>query len=214
MAILSPAEIQDLRDEIAPQGDESLVEVWRMQAANVPLSGGQGVDEFGMSLEEGTRADQQRVKVAEYPCRISRAGVGNEREFGEQMTNVVPWTVTFNWDDNPDIRGGDKLIEPVSEIVDGVRERVVWTANTVVTVGTLVQPTASNGRYYRCKVAGTTGSTQPTWPKTPKLKTVVDGSVTWEFVDYLRTLEVKDPGGETTYNVMRLVRCEEIKWGQ
>jgi hypothetical protein len=62
-----------------------------------------------------------------------------------------------------------------------------WLANhaygvasngTATAVG-LVQPTVANGFVYRCIVAGTTGSTQPTWPTTVGA-TVADGTVTWE----------------------------------
>jgi len=40
----------------------------------------------------------------------------------------------------------------------------VWVAATAYSVGDLVKPTVANGHYYRCKVAGTSGGTQPTWP--------------------------------------------------
>lgn len=54
-----------------------------------------------------------------------------------------------------------------------------WAATTAVTAGTLKKPTVSNGHYYRCKTAGTTGGTQPTWPTTAQA-TVADGTVLWE----------------------------------
>jgi len=97
--------------------------------------------------------------------------------------------------------------------VRGITQRKVWKASTRVVVGELVQPVASNGRYYRCTVAGITGASEPAFPAgdTPKGATFSDGAATWEYVDKLRTFEVKDPGGETTFKVSRVVGAEEIK---
>ena len=41
---------------------------------------------------------------------------------------------------------------------------VTWQAGTPYTVGNIMVPTAPNGHYYRCKVAGTSAAvTEPTW---------------------------------------------------
>ncbi|OFV99015.1 MAG: hypothetical protein A3H28_07995 [Acidobacteria bacterium RIFCSPLOWO2_02_FULL_61_28] len=73
-----------------------------------------------------------------------------------------------------------------------------WQANHAYALQKLVQPTTPNGRYYRVTVAGTSGSTQPTWPTTDG-GTVSDGSVTWketplveEMVDFQAYIEVDD----------------------
>lgn len=55
---------------------------------------------------------------------------------------------------------------------------VAWAATTAYAVGQVVRPSATNGYIYRCAVAGTTGSTPPTWP-TVFGQDVTDGSVTW-----------------------------------
>jgi len=58
-----------------------------------------------------------------------------------------------------------------------------WTANTAKSVGDLVRGTVwdkYNNHWYRCTVAGTTGTTEPTWPQDGT--TVVDGGVTWQDV--------------------------------
>ena len=52
-----------------------------------------------------------------------------------------------------------------------------WITGTAKTVGDLVVPTVPNGHVYYCTVAGTTGGSQPAWPKNGT--TIVDGSVTW-----------------------------------
>ncbi len=56
-----------------------------------------------------------------------------------------------------------------------------WAASTSYTLNQIVVPTTSNGRCYRCTVAGTSGAAQPTWPVTVGgvALTVVDGGVTW-----------------------------------
>lgn len=52
-----------------------------------------------------------------------------------------------------------------------------WTASTAVPLGQPAVPTTSNGHLYQCTTAGTTGSTQPTWPTGGG--TVTDGTVVW-----------------------------------
>lgn len=63
------------------------------------------------------------------------------------------------------------------ESVDGA-DAVTWTATTVVVLGDYVVPDSANTYYYKAAAAGTTGSSEPTWPTTVGA-TVVDGGVTW-----------------------------------
>jgi hypothetical protein len=57
-----------------------------------------------------------------------------------------------------------------------------WQASTAYSAGQYVIPTTFNGagprRLYRCTTAGTSGSSEPSWP-TSDGGTVTDGSVTW-----------------------------------
>jgi hypothetical protein len=57
----------------------------------------------------------------------------------------------------------------------------VWDESTAVEVGDVVRPTPDNasGYIYRATVAGTTSTTEPTWP-TGVSSTVGDGSATWQ----------------------------------
>lgn len=55
-----------------------------------------------------------------------------------------------------------------------------WQATTAYAVTAVVIPTTFTGYTWRCTTAGTSGSTEPTWPADPSLSpTVTDGSVTW-----------------------------------
>lgn len=56
-----------------------------------------------------------------------------------------------------------------------------WASTTAVALNAYKVPTTANTYYYKATVAGTTGSTEPTWPTTVG-GTVTDGSVTWTCV--------------------------------
>lgn len=53
-----------------------------------------------------------------------------------------------------------------------------WAATTAAAIGAPIRPTTANGRLYWATTAGTTGSTEPTWPTTTS-GTVTDGTVVW-----------------------------------
>lgn len=56
-----------------------------------------------------------------------------------------------------------------------------WSADTSVSLGDVVVPTSHNGYKYECITAGTTGSSEPTWPTTIG-NTVTDGTAEWECI--------------------------------
>lgn len=64
---------------------------------------------------------------------------------------------------------------------DAILADPVWTASTAYSVDDVAEPVTRNGYRYRVTVAGTSGSTQPTWPTTIG-NTVTDGTVTWKCV--------------------------------
>ena len=68
----------------------------------------------------------------------------------------------------------------IEERRDSVYSATAWTATTAHSLNDYTRTTAinCNGHFYICTVAGTTGSTEPTWPTTTG-GTVVDGTVTW-----------------------------------
>ena len=53
-----------------------------------------------------------------------------------------------------------------------------WAASTAYALGDFVEPTTHNGYKYECTTAGTSGTTEPTWPTTPG-NTVTDGTAVW-----------------------------------
>lgn len=59
-----------------------------------------------------------------------------------------------------------------------------WKSSTVYALNGKVFPTdpITKPYYYTATVAGTSGSTEPTWPATPG-QTVTDGTITWECVE-------------------------------
>ena len=65
---------------------------------------------------------------------------------------------------------------------------LVWAASTAYTAGKIRKPTtvARNGLSYQCTTAGTSGSTEPAWPKQIGA-TVTDGSATWTCFDLEET---------------------------
>jgi hypothetical protein len=203
--LLSQDEIDEIRDAIAPStGDElvSVMEVWRMPEVATPPSGGAGVNSSGFAVEESTdvtRPDLTRVKVAEYPARISRAGTGKEDEFGGQVVSLNQYSLFFNWGDAPDIEGGDRLLE----------KRAVWQASHAYALGDVVQPTVSNGRCYVATDDGTSAGTEAAWPLN-KGDVVTDGGVEWTCTGSLKTYEVVDSGTDTTYKITRNVRAEVV----
>jgi hypothetical protein len=67
-----------------------------------------------------------------------------------------------------------------------------WKASTAYVVGDYIVPTTANGRCYRCKTAGTSGATQPTWGTTLEGDTS-DGSVVWTCKEYFSISEAFYP---------------------
>lgn len=77
--------------------------------------------------------------------------------------------------------GGWALTEVAPALTAANSWAATWAASAAVETDYVVRPTTGNSYLYRCVVAGTTGSTQPTWPTTVGAS-VVDNGVTWENV--------------------------------
>lgn len=55
----------------------------------------------------------------------------------------------------------------------------IWVATTAYALGKILTPTSPNGFVYICVSAGTSGSSEPTWPIVGLGSTVVDGTCMW-----------------------------------
>ncbi len=66
----------------------------------------------------------------------------------------------------------------IEATVDDDAGATTWLASTAYALDDLVLPTVANGYYYKCTTAGTSGTTEPTWPTTEGA-TVTDGTVVW-----------------------------------
>lgn len=65
-----------------------------------------------------------------------------------------------------------------AELVENGTAHTAWVKSTAYTTANRRRPTNVNNYAYECTVAGTSGTTEPTWPTTAGA-TVVDGTVTW-----------------------------------
>jgi hypothetical protein len=74
-----------------------------------------------------------------------------------------------------------------------------WEEDEVITVGSLIRPRTFMGRMFVCTTAGTTGSTEPTWPLSG---TVADGSVVWTVHSTITTDDVRLVVPESAYGTL------------
>jgi len=87
------------------------------------------------------------------------------------------------WTDGNNVRFGAGYVEKAKGYKPFLNFPAARAATTAYGAGAYVVPTAANGHVYKCTTAGTTGSTEPTWPTTHGA-TVADGSVVWAEVGF------------------------------
>lgn len=117
------------------------------------------VDRDGITF--GLDEDQETLAAAHtpYPVRRWITGRSTTLSFTLHQLDIVTWPFAFN-----------------AKVTPGARR--VWTATTPYTLGQTIEPVVSNGRYYKCTQAGTSGGTAPTFPTTMGLM-VADGTIMW-----------------------------------
>lgn len=87
---------------------------------------------------------------------------------GTSGTTEPTWPITTN-DTVPDAGG---LIWKESG-------NIVWQKAHLYSSGTIVLPINNTGHYYKCMAAGTSGTTEPTWPTATNGTVIETGGVTW-----------------------------------
>ena len=89
-----------------------------------------------------------------------------------------------------------------------------WKKLTAYVVGDMVIPTTPNGNFYRCTTAGTSGTTEPTWPMKSTDSDPVDGGVQWvRLLEYLR-LQIGSEGStrDNNYGKYNVVKNRFVKF--
>ena len=83
--------------------------------------------------------------------------------------------------------------------------RTAWAASATHTLDNVRVPTTANGYQYRCAVAGTAGSAEPSWPTNLGVR-VADSAVTWEMDGNV--------GDEYCYHAPLRVRVQKLYSGR
>ena len=83
-----------------------------------------------------------------------------------------------SWSDGNNVRFGVGYVEKVTGWKKHFTNPSARLASASYTVGEFVIPSTSNSHVYKCTIAGTTDTVEPTWPTTAG-GTVLDGTVTW-----------------------------------
>jgi len=113
------------------------------------------------------------------PKPAAAAGAPGAGGAGDARDVNYVWTFVSNW-------GEESVPSPASNTVAPTQEQAValtamshvWVASTAYTVNEMVIPTVANGYIYKCIVAGTTSSDEPTWGTTIDGNTT-DSGITW-----------------------------------
>jgi len=104
----------------------------------------------------------------------------------QNLINIICGIGTTTLYNNANARlgvGDNSAAEAATQVMlQAIATKTAWAASTAKALGEIVRPTAAptdaSRFYYECTVAGTTGTTEPTWPTTDGA-TVVDNTVTW-----------------------------------
>lgn len=78
----------------------------------------------------------------------------------ERTSAIAKVTLHAATADQPTLTAGE-----VEGIVDGCKRAATWVAGTAYVIGAMIRPITPNGHYYRAVQGGTSGTTEPTWPK-------------------------------------------------
>jgi hypothetical protein len=88
--------------------------------------------------------------------------------------------------------GGMTLSSPSLTVTVANSWGMAWAPSTLFGYGNIVRPSTANGYLYRCAVAGTSGSSAPSWP-TVYDTNIVDGGATWACIGNAITVFTSAP---------------------
>jgi len=110
--------------------------------------------------------------TANYSLQFMLETLRKEHDIEDDTIKAALMNTTFSFD----------------EIYHKAWDATAWAASTAYSVGDIVKPTTENGYLYRCTSAGTSDSSEPTWPDPGDSDdfgdTVVDNGATWEAWSY------------------------------
>ena len=75
--------------------------------------------------------------------------------------------------------------------------KAAWQSTTAYSVGDNVEKVSDDGKVFRCKTAGTSGGTEPTWVVSAIGDETSDGTVTWEYIAAANTTYTANTDYET-----------------
>lgn len=70
--------------------------------------------------------------------------------------------------------------------------KAAWSSTTAYAVGDNVEKVSDDGTVFRCKTAGTSGGSEPTWVEAAIGDETTDGTVTWEYIAAANTTYTAD----------------------
>ncbi len=112
-------------------------------------------------------------EVSDYSPRLVKYSFKLESRIGTTTSYLNTWLMDATKDQFVPTSDVDKVVHNIT-----TTEPATWAASTAYTKGTRISPTTPNGRRYICSTAGTSSTSEPTWPTTID-GTVADGTVTW-----------------------------------
>ena len=147
-----------------------------------------GLDKIDVAGMAGKKIDElvplglRALTLLDYEDRLVSGDLTADGVQYSSETGVTPSGEVFRKIVEPGISGVILWVELglTAELRLDTAEVSAWVAETAYSLGAIVKPAAgyTEGCLYECTTAGTSGTTQPTWPTTDG-QTVGDGTATW-----------------------------------
>jgi hypothetical protein len=144
-----------------------------------PQGGPISLDSYGNGAQlaafaDVPSADDSGVQIVAYSCtQVTDGGIYSGSPWVTSVTAAFTATDLYR----PVRYTGSAANYPIIIRTATPSTAIPWVASTAYKLGDIARPTAANSHLYQCTTAGTSGSTQPTWPTGGG--TVTDGTVVW-----------------------------------